>query len=191
MDKDLKDAVLAAFDGEPEDEKPATDAATEAADKAAAVAPKAGAGQKKTVLGAAGTARRLATPVAPAVRKATADREPAEEPAPAASRQHAAAVHAAAPVHAAPRTAGGTLSLVLTVALIALVGILLVQTRSLKTAVSQQEAMLKDLKNLARITVSVYHEPGKRPQKVIAVHDLDEDGKLKVVKMTIVPLEEE
>jgi uncharacterized membrane protein YhiD involved in acid resistance len=97
------------------------------------------------------------------------------------------------PTAPAPRAAagGGMLSLALTGVLLVLVVILLIQMVNLKAAVGRQEAVLKEVKNLARITVSVYQEPGKRPQRVIAVHDLDADGKMKLSKMTILPLEEE
>lgn len=205
MDKDLKDAVLAAFDGDADDKQAATadaDPATEeAAEKASPAAAKAGGASKKGSLGVAGNPRRLGTPVAPAGRKAVPAREPAEEPAvPAgAPRPHSASAYAPAP--AAPHGSASTiLPTLLGVVLLVLVLILLVQTLSLKAAVNRQgaqlrelkgmEAILKDVKNLARVTVSVYQEPGKRPQKVIAVHELGEDGVLKLSKLSILPLEE-
>jgi hypothetical protein len=96
------------------------------------------------------------------------------------------------------------LSVLLSAVLIVLVLVLLIQVISLSAAVGRQEAAIRDLKsqgaaletalrevkNLARVTVSVYQEPGKRPQKVIAVHDVGEDGKLEIKKLTILPLEE-
>ncbi len=214
MDKDLKDAVLAAFDGEPEDKKPKEEGASveeeqaeEAADAedveaSAAAAAKGAAGvKKKPGLGSTGTARRA--PAAGMARKpvpAAAAREPAEEaPAPAA---HAAAprAHAAAhpaPVHAAAAPAAGgsaRLLLIMNAILAVLVIVLMVQVAGLKSALRKQENALSeritDLKNYARVTVGVYAEPGKRPQRVIAVHDVV-DGKIKLGKMTIAPLEEE
>ena len=191
MDKDLQDAVLAAFDGEPKDETTTTDQARDdAAAEGATVVLKPGNTPKKTLLSATGTGRRLPATATTAIRKAAPVHEPEAEPV-AAPAAPTPARRPAAPVHAPAPGARGTLSLLLTAVLAVLVVILLVQTLSLKAAVGRQEAMLKDLKNLARITVSVYQEPGKRPQRVIAVHDLDTDGKLKPVKMTIVPLEEE
>lgn len=214
MDKDLKDAVLAAFDGEPEDKKSKEEGAgveeeqaEEAADAEdveapAATAIKGGAGVKrKPGLGSTGTVRR--PPAAGMARKpvpAAAAREPAEEaPAPvahaAAPRAHAAA-HPA-PVHAAPASAAGgsaRMLLIVNAILAVLVIVLMVQVAGLKSALRKQESALSeritDLKNYARVTVGVYAEPGKRPQRVIAVHDVV-DGKIKLGKMTISPLEEE
>lgn len=210
MDKDLKDAVLAAFDGEPEDKKPKEEGASaeeeqteEAADAEdvetpAATATKGAAGvKKKPGLGSTGTVRR--TPAAGMARKpvpAAVAREPAEEaPAPvahaAAPRAHAAAVH---PATAAAAGGSSKLLLIMNAILAVLVIVLMVQVAGLKSALRKQESALServtDLKNYARVTVGVYAEPGKRPQRVIAVHDVV-DGKIKLGKMTISPLEEE
>jgi hypothetical protein len=80
------------------------------------------------------------------------------------------------------------------VVLALLVIILMVQVAGLKSALGKQEERLSekvlDLKNYARVTVSVYAEPGKRPQRVIAAHDVV-DGKIKLGKMIISPLDEE
>jgi hypothetical protein len=176
MDKDLKDAVLAAFDGDADDKTAAADAAEGSAEntgKTSSAIPKAGTALKKASTGAAPSARRSPTPLAPAGRKAAATDDAAG--APAASRP----------------PASSRLSLLLTAVLLVLVAILLAQTLSLKAAVSRQEAVLKDLKKLARISVSVYQEPGKRPQQVIAGHDVDAEGKVRIDKMIIRPLPEE
>ncbi len=200
MDKDLKDAVLAAFDGDADDKQAATGDADTATDEAAEKAPagsKAGGAPKKGALGAAASPRRLAAPVAPAGKRVAAAEDSAVSAA--APRSHSASAYVPAP--AAPRgSASALLPTLLGVVLVALVLILIVQTLSLKAAVNRQgaqlrdlkglEAVLKDVKNLARVTVSVYQEPGKRPQKVIAVHELGEDGVLKLSKLSILPLEE-
>jgi hypothetical protein len=218
MDKDLKDAVLAAFDGEPEDDKQAAGPAEEGAAEevaegdqegtVAAGGPKAGAPRRKAVA-ASGPIRRAApaapapgrrpgaalaetTPaVAAAARPKTNVAFPAEtgDSARPAARPYAGPVAAATP--AAKRSPLGVLSLLLTVVLAVLVIVLLVQVAGLKEEIRRQEALVREIKNLSRVTVSVYQEPGKRAQQVIAGHDVDADGKVKIGKMIIQPLPEE
>lgn len=174
MDKDIKDAVMAAFDGEPEDDAKATGEAAAAEAKASATV-KPAAVRKKAVLGAG----------------AMATRRPVPEAGPAA-----AAVAGTRPVVAAApsRSAGaGLLRLVLAVVVVLaiLAVIQLVQIAGLKAALARQDAALRELKSLARVTVSVYQEPGKRPQQVIASHALDDKGDIKPGRMVIRPLPEE
>jgi hypothetical protein len=97
----------------------------------------------------------------------------------------------AAATPAAKRSPLGVLSLLLTVVLAVLVIVLLVQVAGLKEEIRRQEALVREIKNLSRVTVSVYQEPGKRAQQVIAGHDVDADGKVKIGKMIIQPLPEE
>jgi hypothetical protein len=209
MDKDLQDAVRAAFDGKPADEKPAaapTPAAaapaeaTPADEEATPVTKSAGV-TKKPALGAGGATRRLSTVAAAAARKGAPARAPAEETAaaPVVPRQPVAAVQAPVAVGGVPRTpAVALLALLVSLMSLVLLVVVLGQIRGLSAAVGRQDdalknqqAALKELRNLARVTVSVYQEPGKRPQQVIAGHDVDAEGKVKIGKMIIQPLPEE
>ena len=98
---------------------------------------------------------------------------------------------AAAATATAKRSGGNLVSLLLTLVLAVLVVVLLVQVLGLKESIRQQNALIREIRNLSRVTVSVYQEPGKRAQQVIAGHDLDSDGNVKVGRMIIRPLPEE
>jgi hypothetical protein len=224
MDKDLKDAVLAAFDGEPEDGKgsgdeaaegPAEENAGEAEGSAAAGAgAKAGAARKKVVgptqlrraQGVSGAARKPGAAgeeapqaTAAAVRPKTSvtfPREGTEDARPAAARPYTGAMPAAGAASGSSMVT--VFSLALTLVLAALVVVLMIQMagvtallRQQEAVLRQQEAAIRDLRRVAQFTVSVYQEPGKRPQLVTAAHDVDADGKAKLLRMTIKPLEDE